>query len=248
MSWKELEESIENTTIVIKQFKPTFPTYMGDVVEVNQSVIFAVTDLQDKLGSCLGMAKAKYPEHAEKLKELEKEATDQFRILYGVAKRNWINYLSIVNIGLQKVAQIKEYVKTVEKLILPEVHDSVPVEIANDYIEAVRCFSVEAYNATAVMCRRAVETAAILLGADLDLNLYQKIIYLKDRGLHNSLVQLATQIRLLGNVPAAHRDRQQFLRNVSREECQTLLDFLEEFLQSLYIRPAKIRELQKRRG
>ena len=143
------------------------------------------------------MVKAKYPEHADKLKELDNQTTHQFEILYGVKERNWINYLSIVNLGLQKVSQIKEYVKTLEMLILPEVYESVPTEIADDYIEAVRCFSVEAYNASAVMCRRAIETAAIKLGANPEYKLWKKIEFLKEKGLHESLIHLATEIRHL---------------------------------------------------
>jgi len=124
---------------------------------------------------------------------------------------------------------------------------SIPSEVAEDYSEAVLCFSAGAFNASVVMCRRAIETTAILLGANPEDKLVDKIKHLASKGLEQSLVNLATEIRLLGNVPAAHPDEQNILRKVKREECKDVLDFLEAFLESLYIRPAKIQKLKSKR-
>jgi len=124
---------------------------------------------------------------------------------------------------------------------------SIPNEVAEDYSEAVLCFSARAFNASVVMSRRAIETTAILLGADPNDSLVDKIKYLASKGLEQSLVNLATEIRLLGNVPGAHPDKHNLLRKVERDECKDVLDFLEAFLESLYIRPAKIKKLKSKR-
>ena len=130
---------------------------------------------------------------------------------------------------------------------IPEIDDSIPEIIANDFREAFLCYSVEAYNACAVMCRRAIETIALDKKAKGNY-LYEKIKNLEHQGLHPTLIELATEIRMLGNVPAAHPDVTSSLRRVTREECEYLLDFLSECLNSIYVRPLRIRNLQNRRN
>ena len=124
---------------------------------------------------------------------------------------------------------------------------SIPQEIAEDYSEALLCFSADAFDASVVMSRRAIETAAILLGAKPEDTLRDKIKHLASKGLEQSLVDFATEIRLLGNVPGAHPDKHDLLRKVQPDECKDVLDFLEAFLESLYIRPAKIQKLKSKR-
>jgi len=124
---------------------------------------------------------------------------------------------------------------------------SIPNEVAEDYSEAVLCFSAGAFDASVVMSRRAIETTAILMKANPNDKLVDKVKFLASQGLEKSLVDLATEIRLLGNVPGAHPDKHNLLRKVKRDECKAVLDFLEAFLESLYIRPAKIQKLKSRR-
>jgi len=124
---------------------------------------------------------------------------------------------------------------------------SIPSEVAKDFVEAALCFSAGAFNASVVMNRRAIETTAILFGANPKDNLVDKIKYLASKGLEQSLVNLATEIRLLGNVPGAHPDGHNLLREVKRNECRDVLDFLEAFLESLYVRPAKIQKMKSTR-
>jgi len=124
---------------------------------------------------------------------------------------------------------------------------SIPNEIAEDYSEAVLCYSAKAFNASVVMSRRAIETTAIILGANPNDSLVDKIKHLASKGLEQSLVDLATEIRLLGNIPGAHPDKHNLLRKVKRDECKDVLDFLEAFLESLFVRPAKIQKLKSKR-
>ena len=243
MSWKELEESIEQTKNAINQFQPTH-AFAGALDEVSKEIVAAISDLQIKCGSCVGRALVQFPENARTLNQIEKEAADQFNILYGVERRNWRNYLSIVNVGLQKVARIKEYVKELEKEIIPAPHESIPPEVSKDYIESYKCYSVDAHNASVVMARRAIETAANELGANPTDRLVKKINYLRRTGrLEQSIAELATEIRLFGNI-GAHPD---LIRNISSEECEQILDFLDSLLNSVYVRPAEIENIRRRR-
>lgn len=129
----------------------------------------------------------------------------------------------------------------------PTPDPSIPEEIADDYSEAVLNLSAGAYNSSVVMCRRALETAAILNGANPNDRLVDQITYLSSKGLEQSLIDLSTEIRLLGNT-GAHVDKHDLLRNVTRDEARDIIDFLEQFLEALYVRPARIAALRKKRG
>lgn len=132
-------------------------------------------------------------------------------------------------------------------LFRPIPDDSIPSSVADDYSQAILCFSAGAFDASVVMSRRAIETTAILLGANPTDRLVDKIRFLETKGLEKSLVELASEIRLFGNVPAAHPDKHDLLRKVKPEESKIILDFLEAFLESLYIRPAKIQKFKSKR-
>jgi hypothetical protein len=129
----------------------------------------------------------------------------------------------------------------------PSPDSSLPREIADDYIEVVKCYSVGSYNASVTMSRRAIETAAILKGANAKDDLRDKIKWMSSVGVEQSLIDLSTEIRLLGNT-GAHVDKFDLLRNVTKEDCEVTIKFLEQFLEAVYIRPARISELRKKRS
>jgi hypothetical protein len=124
---------------------------------------------------------------------------------------------------------------------------SIPEEVAHDYIEAFTCYSAEAFNASVVMSRRAIQTAAIMKGATRDKKLWEQIKELEAKGLEKSLIDLATEIRLFGNVPASHPNEDDLARRVQREECKEILDFLESFMESIFVRPARIERMREAR-
>nr|MDO8099663.1 DUF4145 domain-containing protein [Candidatus Njordarchaeota archaeon] len=137
--------------------------------------------------------------------------------------------------------------ETVYPYAHPVTDPSIPEEVAHDYIEAFTCYSAEAFNASVVMSRRAIQTAAIMKGATRDKKLWEQIEELADKGLEKSLIDLATEIRLLGNVPASHPSEEDLTRSVQSEECKQILDFLEAFIDSVFIRPAKIERMKEAR-
>jgi hypothetical protein len=129
----------------------------------------------------------------------------------------------------------------------PVANPSIPVEVAQDYVEAFTCYSAGAFNASVAMSRRAIQAAAILKGATPGKQLWEQIKQLEDKGLEKSLIDLATEIRLLGNVPASHPNEHDLTQRVQREECKAMLDFLEAFIESIFIRPAKIAKIREAR-
>jgi len=56
-----------------------------------------------------------------------------------------------------------DIVETYPKYI-PERHESIP-NIWNDYLEACKCFDVESFKATVVMCRRRLQNVCLGRGA-----------------------------------------------------------------------------------
>jgi hypothetical protein len=80
------------------------------------------------------------------------------------------------------------------------VATEIPVHIQPDFKEALRCRFVDAYNATAEMCRRALEASCIDLGASPKDVLEDMIDELSDKRIITPFLQkVAHKIRLGGN-------------------------------------------------
>jgi hypothetical protein len=111
----------------------------------------------------------------------------------------------------------------------------IPEMSRESLIEAKRCLSVQAWNATVAMCRRAIQAACIEKGADKDLKIHQQINHLRDegyitRGLHES----ATVVRWTGN-SGAHPDDVK----IDKAHAEETLHLAEEILRLLYEVPAR---------
>lgn len=48
---------------------------------------------------------------------------------------------------------------------IPKLDDSIPEDISADYAEALRCYDVNSYKASVVMCRRAIQSSTLEKGA-----------------------------------------------------------------------------------
>ncbi|MDD4527961.1 MAG: DUF4145 domain-containing protein [Candidatus Margulisbacteria bacterium] len=128
----------------------------------------------------------------------------------------------------------------------PEVDKRVPEGIANDYIEAVKCFNISSYKASVVMARRSIQKMCVNLGADKNKKLYQQIDELKNAGkLHPDLADIATEVRFLGN-DGAHPENDG-LDEIIIEDAKEILDFTLELLDDLYVRPEKVKEMKSKR-
>jgi hypothetical protein len=121
---------------------------------------------------------------------------------------------------------------------IPQLDDSIPSEVANDYIEAIKCFDVGANKASVVMCRRALQTSVIERGAKRH-KLTQQIDELFKKGIiTKDIKDWAHEIRLTGNI-GAHPD-EDGLKDVTPKDAEELIRFIEEYLNYVYVMPSKV--------
>lgn len=122
----------------------------------------------------------------------------------------------------------------------PKVDGSVPENVANDFMEAMVCFDVGTNKASAAMCRRALQSSMLERGAKKERlanqidELFEKQIITKD------IRDWAHEIRLTGNI-GAHPD-EDGLENITRADAAELIKFMEEYLNYVYVMPAKVAE------
>ena len=120
-----------------------------------------------------------------------------------------------------------------------------PGKIRQDLVEAGICFSAGAPRATVVLCRRALETAAQEMGAT-GRTLADKLEELFRKSLiPESLYHASSEIRVFGNYGAHPAD--DLLKDVDDEVAREVLYFARETLDDIYVKPARLKELQKRR-
>ncbi|AXG99364.1 DUF4145 domain-containing protein [Deinococcus wulumuqiensis] len=111
----------------------------------------------------------------------------------------------------------------------------IPIEIRENLIEAKSCAAVNAYRASVVMCRRALQMACIGRGANAEDNLVAQINYLKTAAvITGDLHEWATVVRWVGN-DGAHPGGAE----IDKEDAENMLDLTEQFLHVLYVAPAK---------
>ena len=111
----------------------------------------------------------------------------------------------------------------------------IPIEIRENLIEAKSCAAVNAYRASFVMCRRALQMACIDKGASASDNLVAQINYLKTAAVITAdLHEWATVVRWVGN-DGAHPGGAE----IDKEDAENMLDLTEQFLHVLYVAPAK---------
>lgn len=121
---------------------------------------------------------------------------------------------------------------------VPKLDPAIPTDVASDYIEAVKCFDIGANKASVVMCRRALQTSVIQKGATKD-KLNAQIDELFKKGIiTEDIMNWSHEIRLTGNI-GAHPD-QDGLENVTPQDAEELIKFVEEYLNYVYIMPAKV--------
>jgi hypothetical protein len=128
------------------------------------------------------------------------------------------------------------------------VDPSVPKEMAADYLEAYRCFSVAAWHGCAVMVRRCIHQVVEHFKAQPGGSLYSQIEDLKNRHLiFPVLAELAQQVRVLGNHGAHPYDTKgNLLTELEMEDARSALDFCDAIFDQLFVTPAKIAASKQR--
>jgi hypothetical protein len=128
-----------------------------------------------------------------------------------------------------------------------EVSNHVPENIRQDFSEAIKCQWVKAYNATAEMCRRTVESSCINLGAPYNKVLQLMIDWLEAQKIITpGLRDVAHQVRLGGD-RAAHPPedpsavpKYEPMIDIEEEHAKAIVDFTRHFLEYVYVIPKQL--------
>jgi hypothetical protein len=125
-----------------------------------------------------------------------------------------------------------------------DVAKEIPSHIAADFKEALRCRFVEAHNATAEMCRRAVQASCHQLGAPDD-KLVKQIDWLAQQGtITNPLKEMAHRVRLGGNLgahpPEDPNDPEEIV--IGPEYSDAVIEFTRDFFQHVYVMPERLKK------
>jgi hypothetical protein len=115
------------------------------------------------------------------------------------------------------------------------VSEAIPKNVLDDFNEALRCLSVDSPNATAEMCRRALQSSCEGFGADPKLNITEQIDWMASQGtITLFLKEMARTIRLAGN-RAAHPPRL-----ITSEEADAIVQFTREYFEHVYMTRARL--------
>lgn len=127
------------------------------------------------------------------------------------------------------------------------VDPSIPKDIADDYSEATRCIDVKASKATVTQCRRTIQNTCVLKGANPKVDLIYQIDELESKKIINpGLKDIAHAIRMIGNW-GAHPQKDP-LKEVTFDDALEILKFTSEFLDEVFIRPARLKALKIKKG
>ncbi|HET7176613.1 MAG TPA: DUF4145 domain-containing protein [Gammaproteobacteria bacterium] len=119
-----------------------------------------------------------------------------------------------------------------------------PEEVKNDFSEALICYSQGCWNAFAAMCRRALQSAAMALGADGTTKITRQLDNLREMQVvsEEEFEQLKT-IMITG-----HDGAHPHLPNINGDRAAVLLELMKDALTQLFVRKAKIEEASKLRA
>ena len=134
-----------------------------------------------------------------------------------------------------------------------KVAEEIPEHIREDFKEALRCLHVDAYNATAEMCRRAVEASCIDLGVPLKIKVLGDMIdHLEvERKITPHMRDVAHKIRLGGNrgahppetgpkPPEQETPPDAPVEKIGKDHAEAIVDYTRQFLHHVYVVPKQL--------
>jgi hypothetical protein len=132
------------------------------------------------------------------------------------------------------------------------VADEIPSRIAGAFKEALRCFGAKAYNATAEMCRRAVDGICTEFGAPKRPQVLEAKIDWMATNQHITpfMAGMAHKIRLGGNRAAHFPDLQKNSDSepepdepeIGEAEAKAIIEFTRELCHHMYVMPQKLQK------
>lgn len=123
--------------------------------------------------------------------------------------------------------------------------ENLPTEVADDFREALDCYSISRFNAFAAMARRTVQSISTNLGAKGGDKVLSQLKELKELAqIDDETFDILKQI-VVGGHDGAHPH----LPKLSPERAGVLLELMKDVLHQLFVRKAKIKaaiELRKK--
>lgn len=126
---------------------------------------------------------------------------------------------------------------------IPNVPTDIPTQVKEIYEEALKCHSIGAWNATAVMSRRAIQEAVLNVGGK-GKDLFTQI---KDLGEKKVIVPDLVdvhEVRSIGK-DGAHAD---VPTDVTPEDADEAIDFTTEFLNYIYVLRERLKSREARKS
>ena len=144
---------------------------------------------------------------------------------------------------------VSGYIIDIHPKTLPKpIKEKTPDFLKRDLEEAYLCFSVNAYRATGVMARRALQLCCIKKEAPANKSLRDQIQWLLEKQvITKDLNEWAHEVRLTGNDSAHPPKDINKDTPISHEDAEDILNLLEQFIDTLYIAPALAKERQEKR-
>ncbi len=133
--------------------------------------------------------------------------------------------------------------RMINQAIEPFDFQHIPSKVAVNFREALECYSIQAYNGFAAMCRRTIQSACTDLGTSGTDKIVKQITELKDIAqLNDEIFSVLKQIIIDG-----HDGAHPHLPPVDSMRADVLLMLVKDILYELYIRRGQLQEAQKRR-
>lgn len=142
-----------------------------------------------------------------------------------------------------------DIIETYPKYV-PKKHESIPKNIWSDYLEACKCFDVEAYKATVVMCRRMLQNVCLNRGAKKKdnngnwISIKNQIKNAFPEKDYELIHKIADGIKYFGDYGAHPQD--DGIDSVRREDAKELLDFAISILDVAYVNIWRIKQLSQK--
>lgn len=132
---------------------------------------------------------------------------------------------------------------------VPTADPFVPKDIADDYLEAQRCFMAGAWHGCAVMARRCMHSVAEHFGAS-GKDLYEQIKDLQAKQtITPVLAEQAQEVRVLGKHGAHPYDMKgNELKDLGPDDAQAALEFCDFIFDQVFVQPEKIKASKTRRA
>jgi hypothetical protein len=140
--------------------------------------------------------------------------------------------------GNKHAVRLSDAYEVVERAAETFEYKYLPEQVAGDFREALTCYSHLCYNAFAAMCRRCLQSASMVLGADGSSKVQHQLEELKSLGIidDEGFGQLK-QIMLSG-----HDGSHPHLPALNEGRAGVLLELMKDILYQLFVRKAKVRE------